>query len=81
MLFSREQVELVLISVLVLLDSRPSLGEGLPRQIRPQVSEIKHIILFFRNRELSEKEPTPSGYSAHFVPFLSAPEACDLRAR
>lgn len=79
--FSREQVELVLISVLVLLDSRPSLGEGLPRQIRPQVSEIKHIILFFRNRELSEKEPTSLGYSAHFVQFLLALEACDLRAR
>lgn len=81
MLFSREQVELVLISILVLLDSRPNPGEWLPRQIRHQVSKIKHIILFFCNWELSEKELAPLGHSAHFVQFLSAPEASNLRAR
>lgn len=79
--FSREQAELVLISILVLLDSWPSLGEWLPRQIRHQVSEIKHIILFFHNKKLSEKESALLDYSAHFVQFRSAPEALDLRAR
>ena len=65
----------------MLPDSQPSPGEWLPRQIRHQVSEIKHIILFFRNRELSEKEPVLLGYSAHFVQFLSAPKASNLKAR
>lgn len=79
--FSREQVELVLISVVVLPDSQPSPGEWLPRQVRHQVSEIKHIILFFRNRDFSEKRTTLLGYSAHFVQFLSAPTASNFRAR
>lgn len=79
--FSREQVELVLISILVLLDSQPTPGERLPRQIRHQVSEIKHIILFFYTMELSEKEPALLGYSAHFVQFLLALEASNVRAR
>lgn len=78
--FSRERAELVLISILMLPVSPPSPGEWLPRQIRHQVSEIKHVILFFHVRELSEKEPSLLGHSAHFVQFLSALKASNLRA-
>lgn len=69
----------------MLPDSQPSQAEWLPRQMRHWVSEIKHIILFFRNRgtfrKKKKKEPVLLECSAHCVQFLLAPEASNLRAR
>lgn len=80
--FSREQVELVLISILVLLDSRPSPGEWLPRQIRHQVSEIKHIILFFHNGELSgKKKKSPIRLLSTLCPVSFSPRGLQFKSK